>query len=139
MHALALVPLGPQWVEDASDHGRHLVAALCDLGDHDVRVIAVGGGDEGVRSLDPGGDERIGLEPGPDRELAAEVLPALLEADLEPGVGLGILVEAGNLVALPQHRPRDRRSDSAAADDQDEHGPDTSQQGGSGSGLSEAP
>ena len=50
--------------------------------------------------LDPGGEQRVGLEAGADREPAAEVLPALVEADLEPGVGLGVLVEAGDLVAL---------------------------------------
>ena len=97
VQALALVPLGPQRVEDAGDHRRHLVAALGDLGDDDVGVVAVGGGDEGVGLLDPGRDERVGLEPGADREAAAEVLPALVEADLEPRVGLGVLVEAGDL------------------------------------------
>ena len=121
MQALALVPLGPQRVEDAGDHGRHLVAALGDLGDDDVGVVAVGGGDEGVGLLDPRGDQRVGLEAGADRELPAEVLPALLEPDLEPGVGLGVLVEAGDLVALTQHRPGDGGADAAAADDQDEH------------------
>ena len=73
-------------------------------------------------SLDPGGDQRVDLEAGADRELAAEVLPALVEPDLEPGVRLGVLVEAGDLVALAQHRPGDRGADPAAADDQDEQG-----------------
>ena len=52
-------------------------ALLGDLGDDDVRVVAVGRGDEDVGALDPGGDQRLDLEPGADRELAAEVLPAL--------------------------------------------------------------
>ena len=72
--------------------------------------------------LDPGGHQRLGLEPGADRELAAEVLPALLQPDLEPGVRLGVLVEAGDFVALAEHRPRHRGADAAAADDQNEHG-----------------
>ena len=42
--------------------------------------------------------------------------------DLEAGVGLGVLVEAGDLVALAEHRPRHRGADPAAADDQNEHG-----------------
>ena len=54
LQALALLPLRPQRVEDAGDHGRHVVAALGDLGDDDVGVVAVGGGDEGVGVLDPG-------------------------------------------------------------------------------------
>ena len=69
-------------------------------------------------SLDPGGDQGVGLEPGADREAAAEVLPALVEADLEPRVRLGVLVEAGDFVAFaaaspgrPRSRPgRSRRS-----------------------------
>ena len=60
---------------------------------------------------------------GADRELAAEVLPALVQADLEPRVRLGVLVEAGDLVALAQHRARDRGADPPAADDQNEHNP----------------
>ena len=122
MQALALVPFGPQRVEDAGDHGRHLVAALGDLGDDDVGVVAVGGGDEGVGVLDPGGDQSVGLEAGADGELAAEVLPALVEPDLEPRVRLGVLVEAGDFVPLAQHRASDGGANTATADDQDEHG-----------------
>ena len=118
VQALALVPLGPQRVEDAGDHGRHFVAPLGDLGDDDVGVVAVGGGDEGVGLLDPGGDQGVGLEAGADREAAAEVLPGLVEADLEPRVRLRVLVEAGDFVAFaaaspgrPRSRPgRSRRS-----------------------------
>src|SRR5829696_3384330 len=62
LQALALVPLGPQRIQDAGDDGRHLVAALGDLRDDDVGVVAVRRGDEGVRFLDPGRDERVGLE-----------------------------------------------------------------------------
>jgi hypothetical protein len=96
--------------------------ALGDLGDDDVGVVAVGRGDEDVGVGDPGRLQRRGLETGPDRELAAEVLPAFLQPDLEPGVGLRVLVEAGDVVALTEHRPRHRGADAAATDDQNEHG-----------------
>ena len=72
--------------------------------------------------LDPGGDQGVGLQAGADRELAAEVLPALVEPDLEPRVRLGVLVEAGDFVPLAQHRAGDGGADAATADDQDEHG-----------------
>ena len=48
---------------------------------------------------------------GADREVAAEVLPGLVEPDLEPRVRLGVLVEAGDLMALARAsrgRPRSR-------------------------------
>ena len=59
---LLLVPLGPQRIEDPRDHRRHVEPPLRDLGDDDVRVVAVGGGDEGVGPLDPGGGQRLLLE-----------------------------------------------------------------------------
>src|SRR3954466_1486574 len=68
VQALALVPLGAQRVEDAGDHGRHLVAFLGDLGDDDVGVVAVGGGDERVGVLDPGRLQGLRLEAGADGE-----------------------------------------------------------------------
>ena len=123
---LALVPLGPQRIEHPRDHGRDLVAPLGDLGDDDVGVVAVRGGDEGVSALDPRRDQRLGLEAGADGELTAEVLPTLLEADLEPGVGLGVLVETGDFVPFAEHRAGDGGADAPAANDQNEHRPDTS-------------
>src|SRR5262245_44983923 len=50
--ALALVPVGSQRVEDPGDDLWDVVAALRDLRDHDVRVVAVGGVDERVRAFD---------------------------------------------------------------------------------------
>ena len=102
---LLLVPLGPQRVEDPRDDDRHVEPALRDLGDDDVRVVAVGRGDEGVGALDPGRLQRIDLEPRADRELTARVLPRALEADLETGVRLGVLVQARNLVAVARASP----------------------------------
>ena len=43
-------------------------AALGDLGDDEVRVVAVGGGDEDVGSLDAGLEQRVDLERGADGE-----------------------------------------------------------------------
>ena len=122
MQPLLLVPLRPIRVEDPGDHRRHVEAPLGDLGDDDVRVVAVGRGDEGVGPIDPGRVQRLDLERGADRELAAHVLPGALEADLEPRVRLRVLVEAGDLVALAQQRPGQRGADPARADDEDEHG-----------------
>ena len=70
--ALLLVPLGPQRIEDPRDHRRHVEPLLGDLGDDDVGVVAVGRGDERVRPLDPRREQRVDLEPGPDRELPPE-------------------------------------------------------------------
>ena len=48
-----------------------LEAPLGDLGDDQVGVVAVGGGDEHVGALDAGLQQRVDLERGADRELAA--------------------------------------------------------------------
>src|SRR5262245_9748215 len=61
--ALLLVPLGAERVEDARDHRRHVEPALRDLGDDDVGVIAVRGGDEGVGPFDPGREQGVLLKP----------------------------------------------------------------------------
>ena len=42
-------------------------APLGDLGDDEVGVVAVGGGDEDVGLLDAGRDQRVDLERGADR------------------------------------------------------------------------
>src|SRR5215218_1945021 len=46
------VPLGPARIEHAHDHAVDIEAALSDLGDHEVGVLTVGRGDEGVCLLD---------------------------------------------------------------------------------------
>ena len=53
LQALLRVPLGARRVEHAHDDLLDVEAALGDLGDHEVGVVAVGGGDEGVGALDP--------------------------------------------------------------------------------------
>ena len=102
--ALGAVPLGPQRIEDPGDHRLDLVTPLGDLRDHDVGVVAVGGGDEGVGLVDSGRFERIDLQCGADGEHATGDLPAAFQPDFEPGVGLGVLVEHGNGVAVIEHR-----------------------------------
>ena len=58
---------------------------------------------------------------GADRVAAAEILPGLVEPDLEARVRLGVLVEARHRVALLEHGPGDRGADPPDADDEDEH------------------
>src|SRR4051794_35062109 len=123
-HPLLLVPLRAQRIQDPRDHGGYVEPSLRDLGDDDVRVVAVGGGDEGVRPLDPRGGESFLLQRGPHRELTALVLPGLLEVDLQTSVRLRVLVETGDLVTLPQHGAGHRRPNPPTTDDQNEHGSD---------------
>jgi hypothetical protein len=121
LHPLLRVPLRTQRIENPSDHRGHVEAPLRDLSDDDVGVIAVGGGDEGVGLFDPRGQQRIDLERGADREVAARVLPGSLEIELEACVRLGILIEARDLVSFTEHCAGNGRSDAAATTDQDEH------------------
>src|SRR5262249_5688836 len=53
------VEVGARRVEHADDDRRHVEELLCDLSDHDVRVVAVGGDDDGVGVLDPGGPQKL--------------------------------------------------------------------------------
>ena len=73
-----------------------------------------------ARSI-PAAGQRLDLERGADRELAAHVLPGLVEPDLEPRVRLGVLVEAGDLVTVREHGAGQRGADPSRADDEDEH------------------
>src|SRR5262245_15924313 len=133
--ALLLVPLRAERIEDPRDHGRHVDPALRDLGDDDVGVVAVRGGDEGIGSLDPGSEQCVLLQPGPDRELTARVLPGAVEIDLEPRVRLGVLIETRHLMPLAEHRSRDGGTNPPTADDQDEHGADLSRGDARAAGL----
>ena len=51
---LRRVELRARRIEHADDHRRHLEVLLRRLGDHEVRVVAVGRDDDSVRLLDPG-------------------------------------------------------------------------------------
>ena len=70
------VPAGARRVGDADDDARHVEAALRELRNHEVRVVAPRRGHEHVRILDASRDETVDLERSPDREAAAGVLPA---------------------------------------------------------------
>jgi hypothetical protein len=71
------IPAGARGVHDAHEHLLHAEAPLGDLGDDEVRVVAVGRGDEDVGTLDAGLNEGVGLQRRPQRELAVGFLPAV--------------------------------------------------------------
>src|ERR671922_726121 len=77
LESLLRVPTGPGGVEHADDHAIDMEATLRDLGDDQVRVVAVGGRHEGVGLLDAGRQERVELERRALREAPAALLPAL--------------------------------------------------------------
>ena len=93
LEALLGIPAGAGRVEHANHHPLDIEAAPRDLRDHEVGVVAVGGGDEGVRPLDSRGEQGVDLERGALRELAAALLPAVWLAPVEQCDGLGVLVE----------------------------------------------
>src|SRR3954447_21950970 len=118
---LLLVPGGARRVHDAHDHAVDLVVALGDLRDGEVRVVAVGRGDEDLRLLHARLDERVDLHRVTDGEAAAGLLPRGVEADLEALVGQRVLVEDGDGMTGRQGRACHGRPDAAGADDEDEH------------------
>src|SRR4051812_2941016 len=115
---LLLVPLGPARVHHAHDDLGHAELLGGDLGDGEVRVVAVGGGDEDVGILDPGLAQCVDLQAVPDREAPAGVLPGGVHPRVEPLVGERILVQDRDLVARGKHRARHRGPDAARADDE---------------------
>src|SRR5690349_557727 len=83
VQALLGVPLGPRGVHHAADHARHLVVLARDLRDRQVRVVAVGRGDEDVGLLDPRLAQRVDLQAVAEREAPAGVLPRRVHARVE--------------------------------------------------------
>ena len=118
LQPLLAVPVGPRRVHHAHDRLLDAEALLGDLGDHEVRVVAGGRGDEDVGALDAGLDQGVGLERRADRELPAGVLPALALARVEPLVRERVLRRAPRLRGRrraptwrrPTRRGRRRRS-----------------------------
>ena len=98
MQPLLAVPGGASRVHHSHEHLLHTETALSDLGDDQVRVIAVGGGDEHVCALDPGLDQRVGLQRRSEREHAVRFLPAARLAGVQALVGELVLVEHGHFV-----------------------------------------
>src|SRR4051812_23085826 len=80
---LLLVPRGARRVEHPHHHVLDAEALLRDLRDHEVRVVAVGGRDEGVGAVDAGLDQRVDLERGADGERAPLLLPAVVRTLFE--------------------------------------------------------
>ena len=76
--AAGLEELGARRVEDADDHRADVELLLRHLADHDVRVVAVGGDDDGVGVLDPRPSQQLDVHPVADVELAR---PVVAEAD----------------------------------------------------------
>ena len=75
--------------DDAVD----LEALLRDLADDDVRVVAVGGGDDGIGVLDARLAQQVGVHAVADDEAAAPVLA-------EPRERVLVLVDDGHVPAL---------------------------------------
>src|SRR5579884_1019964 len=112
---LRRVELRPRRVEHAHDHGRHLELLLGDLRDHEVRVVAVRGDDDGVRLIDPDLTQERQVHAVADREAAG---PALAESP----EGVLVLVEDGHVPAGALELQRDGGADAAAPDHDRLHG-----------------
>src|SRR3954447_17808104 len=114
------VPLGPRRVHHAHDDVRHLIALGRQLRDGEVRVVAVGRGDEHLGLLDArlaqGGD----LEAVADGEAPSGVLPRRVHAGVQALVGQRVLVEHGDLVSGGEHRAGDLGADPPSPDDEHE-------------------
>ena len=109
------VELGARRVEQAHDDALVVEALLRHLADDDVRVVAVGGDDDGVRVLDARGAEHVDVHAVPEDEAAAPVLA-------EPRERVLLLVDRRDVPTLAEQLPRDRRADTAAADHYRFHG-----------------
>src|SRR5918995_5074158 len=121
LQTLLGVPARPRGVEHAYHHALDLEAALRDLRDDKIRVVPVGGRDEGIRLLDTRRQQGVHLERGSLREAATALLPRRIGVAVEQRYCLGVLVEHGHLVPLQEHRVRNRRPHPATSDDQHKH------------------
>src|SRR5439155_1714644 len=108
------VELRARRVEDADDGTVDAEALLRELADDDVRIVAVGGDDDGVRVVDPRLAEDVGVHPVADDEAAGPVLAEARERPL-------LLVDGRDVPALREEPLRHGRADPAAADDQNLH------------------
>src|SRR6478752_3241808 len=115
---LLRVPLGATGIHHARDHLGHPELLGGDLGDGEVRVVAVGGGDEDVGLFDARFDERVDLQAVAHGEAPAGVLPGGVHPGVEALVRQRILVQDRHLVPRGQHRARHRGPDAAGADDE---------------------
>src|SRR2546421_11769072 len=122
LQPLLAIPLRAPRIQHADDHLLDAVAAARDLGDDQVRVVAVGRGDEGVGLRDPGLGEGVDLQPGTDGEAPTRLLPRRVELVVESLVRQRVLVEDRYLVALGERPLGDGRPDPAGPQHEDEHG-----------------
>src|SRR3954451_4206649 len=83
VEALLGVPGRPARVEHAGHDLGDVEAPLGDLGDHEVGVVAVRGGDDHVGVLDARLEEGVDLERGAHGEASAAILPGALERIVE--------------------------------------------------------
>src|SRR5581483_8937708 len=109
------VELGAGGVEHPDDDAVDAVAFLRDLGDDEVRVVAVRRDDDRVRRGDPGLLQHGLVHPVADDEPATPVRA-------EPRQRLLLLVHRDDIPALAVETLGDGRADPAAADDDHLHG-----------------
>src|SRR5262249_22327633 len=98
-------------VEDTHHDAPDVEALLRDLADDDVRVVAVGRNDDGVRLLNAGVAQEVGVHAVPDDECTWPVLA-------QPRQSILVLVHDGHVPALLMELERDRRADATTADDE---------------------
>ena len=122
MQPLFSIPTRPSGVHDAHDHALDLETPLRDLGDDQVRVVAIGRGDKDVGAGDAGLLQRVQLQRRADGELAPRVLPALALTRVQALVRERVFVQYRDLVPGGERRLGDRRADAPGANDQYEHG-----------------
>ena len=92
----------PAGVEHADDDVRHAEALLGDLRDDEVRVVAVGGDDDGVGVLHAGLAQHVGVHAVPHDEAARPVLAESLERLLLLVDGADVQPSACNAFALAE-------------------------------------
>src|SRR5205807_7186437 len=112
--AARVVEVGARRIEDASDDALDVEALLGHLRDDDVRVVAVGRGDDRVGLFDAGLAEEVDVHAVADDEGARPVLAEARERVL-------VLVDDGHVPSLALELEGDGRADTAAADDQGVH------------------
>src|SRR3954468_12824093 len=110
VQAALLVERGARGIEHAHDDAWVREALLRDLADHEVRVVAVGGHDDGLGVIDAGRAQDVDVHAVPEHEPAG---PALAE----PRERFLLLVDGGDVPTLVEELPRDVRAHPAAADD----------------------
>src|SRR4051794_27187675 len=93
LQSLLAIPGRAGRIHHTDDHAARFEAPLGDLRDDDVRVVAVGRGDEDVGAVDAGLEQRVDLQGRPDGEQAAAVLPRALLAHVEALMRQRVLVE----------------------------------------------